>query len=88
MSNPGMLPRMRPRQQNRAFGRRAASPATAPIFIHYRQRHRSAATWGGGEAVIRLQPGPVFSGSTADYWAPLTGWRSIPATLIWAALGQ
>jgi len=27
--------------------------------------------WGGGEAVIRFQPGPIFSGSPADYWAPL-----------------
>jgi PQQ-like domain len=27
--------------------------------------------WGGSEAVIRLQPGPVFSGLTTDYWAPL-----------------
>jgi len=28
-------------------------------------------TWGGGEAVIRFQPGPIFSGSPSDYWAPL-----------------
>jgi outer membrane protein assembly factor BamB len=28
-------------------------------------------TWGGGEAVIRFQPGPIFTGSTADYWVPL-----------------
>jgi hypothetical protein len=28
-------------------------------------------TWAGGEAVIRFQPGPIFSESTADYWAPL-----------------
>src|SRR5215467_10771837 len=27
-------------------------------------------TWDGGEAVIRFQPGPIFSGSPADYWAP------------------
>ena len=27
--------------------------------------------WGGGEAVIRFQPGPIFSGSPSDYWAPL-----------------
>ena len=32
--------------------------------------------WGGSEAVIRLQPGPVFSGSTTDYWAP-TNWQSL-----------
>jgi outer membrane protein assembly factor BamB len=26
--------------------------------------------WEGGEAVIRFQPGPIFSGSSADYWVP------------------
>ena len=33
-------------------------------------------TWGGSEAVIRLQPGPIFSGSSADFWAP-TNWASL-----------
>ncbi len=33
-------------------------------------------TWSGGEAVIRLQAGPVFSGSTNDYWAP-TNWITL-----------
>src|SRR3954469_13653714 len=32
--------------------------------------------WGGSEAVIRLQPGLVFSGATSDYWAP-TNWMSL-----------
>ncbi len=32
--------------------------------------------WGGGEAVIRLAPGPTFSGNTADYFAP-TNWQSL-----------
>lgn len=27
--------------------------------------------WGGGEAVIRFQPGPIFSGNPSDYWAPV-----------------
>jgi hypothetical protein len=35
-------------------------------------------TWGGGEAVIRFQPGPIFTGSTADYWAPLN-WFALDA---------
>jgi hypothetical protein len=26
--------------------------------------------WDGGEAIIRFQPGPIFSGDTGDYWAP------------------
>src|SRR5204862_1332529 len=33
-------------------------------------------TWGGGEAVIRFQPGPVFSGSPSDYWVP-ENWRDL-----------
>ena len=37
------------------------------------------ATWSGSEAVIRLQPGPVFSGSTTDYWAP-ANWASLDST--------
>ena len=36
----------------------------------------SSVTWGGAEAVVRLQPGPVFSGSTTDFWAP-TNWQSL-----------
>jgi hypothetical protein len=36
----------------------------------------NAGTWGGGEAIIRLQPGPVFSGLTNDYWAP-TNWVTL-----------
>jgi PQQ enzyme repeat len=35
-----------------------------------------ASTWGGGEAVIRFQPGPIFSGLTNDYWAP-TNWLTL-----------
>jgi hypothetical protein len=33
-------------------------------------------TWGGGEAVIRLTPGPAFSGNAADYFAP-SNWQSL-----------
>jgi hypothetical protein len=27
--------------------------------------------WGGGEAIIRLQAGPFWSGQPTDYWAPI-----------------
>jgi len=30
----------------------------------------SPPNWQGGEAVIGFQPGPIFSGSPADYWVP------------------
>lgn len=36
----------------------------------------NVSTWSGGEAVIRFQPGPVFSSSTNDFWAP-TNWVSL-----------
>jgi PQQ enzyme repeat len=36
----------------------------------------NASTWMGGEAVIRLQTGPIFSGQPADYWAP-TNWQQL-----------
>jgi hypothetical protein len=32
--------------------------------------------WDGGEAIIRFQPGPIFSGSPSDYWVP-TNWLSL-----------
>jgi hypothetical protein len=35
-----------------------------------------ADTWSGGEAIIRFQPGPIFSGLTNDYWVP-TNWQSL-----------
>src|SRR5262249_47918758 len=35
--------------------------------------------WGGGEAIIRLQAGPFFSGQPSDYWAP-TNWLSLDNT--------
>jgi hypothetical protein len=36
----------------------------------------NVSTWGGGDAVVHFQPGPVFSGSTNDYWAP-TNWVTL-----------
>jgi hypothetical protein len=32
--------------------------------------------WAGGEAVIRFQPGPIFTGQPSDYWAP-TNWHQL-----------
>lgn len=37
-----------------------------------------ATNWSGGEAIIRFQPGPVFSGMANDYWAP-TDWMNLDA---------
>jgi hypothetical protein len=35
-----------------------------------------ASVWSGGEAIIRFQPGPAFSGLANDYWAP-TNWMAL-----------
>jgi hypothetical protein len=32
--------------------------------------------WTGGNAIIRLQAGPIFSGEPTDYWAP-TNWSQL-----------
>ncbi|MEP7125217.1 MAG: hypothetical protein ABJE95_30080, partial [Byssovorax sp.] len=37
-----------------------------------------APTWLGGEAIIRLDPGPVFSNAPIDYFAP-TDWKALDA---------
>ena len=47
-----------------------ASDGTNP-FITTGNTFNTGGNWGGGEAVIRFQPGPIFTGSPADYWAPL-----------------
>jgi outer membrane protein assembly factor BamB len=35
--------------------------------------------WEGGHAVIRFLPGPIFTGSPADYWVP-ENWRTLDAS--------
>jgi hypothetical protein len=35
-----------------------------------------ASVWDGGEAIIRFQPGPVFSSLTNDYWVP-NNWKTL-----------
>jgi hypothetical protein len=52
-----------------------ASDGTNP-FVTTGNTVNTGGNWGGGEAVIRFQPGPIFSGSPADYWAP-TNWQSL-----------
>jgi hypothetical protein len=43
------------------------------LFITTGNTINTGGIWGGGEAVIRFQPGPIFSGDPSDYWAP-TNW--------------
>ena len=35
-----------------------------------------ASSWGGGEAIIRLQPNVAMTGGTANYWTP-TNWSTL-----------
>src|SRR5512133_2029104 len=46
------------------------------IFAITGNTFNTGGNWGGGEAIIRLQAGPVFSGNLTDYWAP-TNWLSL-----------
>lgn len=45
-------------------------------FIATGNTFSTGGIWRGGEAIIKLQPGPTFSGSTTDYWAP-TNWAAL-----------
>ena len=49
-----------------------ASDGTNP-FVTTGNTFNTGGNWSGGEAVIRFQPGPIFSGNPSDYWAP-TNW--------------
>ncbi len=42
-------------------------------FVTTGNTFNTGGNWSGGEAVIRFQPGPIFTGSLSDYWAP-TDW--------------
>jgi outer membrane protein assembly factor BamB len=45
-------------------------------FVTTGNTSNTGGNWHGGEAVIRFQPGPIFSGNPADYWVP-TNWLSL-----------
>jgi hypothetical protein len=46
-----------------------ASDGTNP-FVTTGNTWNTGGSWSGGEAVIRFQPGPIFSSDPADYWVP------------------
>ena len=45
-------------------------------FVTTGNTFNTGGNWDGGEAVIRLQPGPIFSYNRSDYWAP-TNWLDL-----------
>jgi hypothetical protein len=52
-----------------------AGDGTNP-FVTTGNTTRTGGNWSGGEAVIRFQAGPIFSGNPSDYWAP-TNWLQL-----------
>jgi PQQ enzyme repeat len=52
-----------------------ANDGTNP-FVATGNTFNTGGVWKGGEAIIRFQPGPIFTGSPSDYWAP-TNWLSL-----------
>ena len=55
-----------------------ASDGTNP-FVATGNTFSTGGIWGGGEAVIRFQPGPIFSGNSSDYWAPVDWFTGLDA---------
>lgn len=52
-----------------------SSDGTTP-FMATGNTFSTGGTWKGGEAIIRIQPGAIFSNNTTDYWAP-TNWLTL-----------
>ena len=46
------------------------------MFVVTGNTFNTGGNWGGGEAIIRLQAGPIFSGTPTNYWAPIN-WLSL-----------
>jgi hypothetical protein len=48
-------------------------------FVVTGNTFNTGGNWMGGEAIIRLQAGPLWTGQPTDYWAP-TNWSSLDNT--------
>src|ERR1051325_239790 len=49
------------------------------MFVITGNTFNTGGNWMGGEAIIRLQTGPTWTGQPTDYWAP-TNWSSLDNT--------
>src|SRR5205809_2190159 len=49
------------------------------MFVVTGNRFNPGGNWMGGEAIIRLQAGPTWTGNPTDYWVP-TNWLSLDNT--------
>src|SRR5512133_570971 len=71
-----LFPVHNPRRRRWKLGTwRVASDGTN-ICVVTGNTFNTGGNWMGGEAIIRLQAGPIFSGQPSDYWAP-TNWFSL-----------
>jgi hypothetical protein len=58
------------------WGHSGVASDSTKMFVITGNTFNTGGNWMGGEAIIRLQAGPVWSGQTTDYWAP-TNWFSL-----------
>ena len=49
------------------------------MFVVTGNTFNTAGNWMGGEAIIRLEAGPIWTGQPTDYWAP-TNWLHLDNT--------
>src|SRR6266480_2819800 len=49
------------------------------MFVVTGNTFNTGGNWMGGEAIIRLQAGPIWTGESTDYWAP-TNWLDLDST--------
>ena len=58
------------------WGHGGVSSDGTNMFVVTGNTFNTGGTWGGGEAIIRLQTGPIFNSSPTNYWVP-TNWLSL-----------
>ena len=77
INNPPMWVAGRRRRLAAEFGDTVALPVMAQTCLSITgNTFNTGGNWMGGEAIIRLQAGPIFTGQPTDYWAP-TNWFSL-----------
>jgi hypothetical protein len=76
INNPSSVTAWRPLPLAGIWGHGGVASDGTNMFVITGNTFNTESNWLGGEAVIRLQAGPLFSGSPNDYWAP-TNWLSL-----------
>src|SRR5215472_455174 len=61
------------------WGHGGVSSDGTNMFVVTGNTFNTAGNWMGGEAIIRLQAGPTWTGQPTDYWAP-TNWHDLDNT--------